>query len=414
MKNRILKAATHDGGSFAEMASTYSRLARNEVALATVAYVAVCDRNKTFDDQLHIDEGNVAGWGELAAAVHGAGGKLCAQLHHPGLFIMSQSGTPMGPSHFWLPTCFKLPRKLSLDAITELKRKYAAAARLCAAAGFDAIELHCGHGYLLSQFLTPLLNRRSDKYGGSVEARALFPTEVLLTIKEAAPGLPVLIKMNLEDGISQAGFPKGLGLEDALVTARIFARAGADAIIPSFGYTALNGFGMLRGSVPVKEMAANLPPGASWLFNQFGHRLVPKLEYEPMFLREPARRMLAAVKEVDGADCKVIYVGGADSLTSIEALLKDGFDGVQMARPLLREPFSVRRLARAVKARERAPATAGDEGGTGVLAAVDLAVESKCIRCNHCTLASLNPAIKPGCVFLKPSEVDIEEVHARM
>eukprot|EP01062_Namystynia_karyoxenos_P069361 TRINITY_DN64872_c0_g1_i1.p1 TRINITY_DN64872_c0_g1~~TRINITY_DN64872_c0_g1_i1.p1 ORF type:complete len:439 (+),score=116.01 TRINITY_DN64872_c0_g1_i1:61-1377(+) len=407
LKNRIVKAATHDGTSFEEMARCYCRLARNDVALITVAYVAVCDRDKTFNTQHSVTVESLPRWAALCAAVHSAGGRISAQLHHPGLFCMSSDGTPRGPSPGYLPSrAWPLPKTLSLPDLAELRLKYATAAHLCKEAGFDALELHCGHGYLLSQFLTPLINRRGDRYGGSVERRAAFPVEVLRAVKQAAPGLPVLVKMNVDDGISQAGLPWGLGVDDAIVTAGIFARAGADAIVPSYGYTSLNGFGMLRGNVPLEKMITAMPGGggARSILKWFGKRLVPQIEYESLFLREQSTRLLRALRaDPATASCRVLYLGGADSLAACEQVLGEGFDGIQMARPLLREPFFVRRLARAARAKARAAAD-------GVPPGSDAVARSRCVRCNMCVLSSMGPQFKPGCVLLKPGEKDIEEV----
>lgn len=325
---------------------------------------------------------------------------------------MSSRGVPCGPSLGWLPSSFRLPRILSDADIQELKLKFANAASLCQKAGFDAIELHCGHGYLLSQFLTPLINRRRDRYGGSVEGRAAFPREVLEVIKKAAPKLPIIVKMNLEDGLP--GLPWGLQLDESIATAKILARAGADGIVPSFGYTSLNGFGMLRGNVPLERLIESIPGtgGAKWILRALGGFLVPQIAYSPLFLREAATKLLAALRADEAArgcegSCKVLYIGGADSLDGVEVLLADGFDGVQLARPLLREPFYVRRLRRGVRERERRKDTTADaQAGE----ASDTSVQSKCIRCNYCTLASVATSIKPGCIFLKPGEQDIEEL----
>lgn len=325
----------------------------------------------------------------------------------------------------WLPSSLKLPRTLSVADIDEVRQKFSNAAYLCQQAGFDAIELHCGHGYLLSQFLTPLINRRGDRYGGSVAGRATFPRETLEAIKRVTPNLPVIVKMNLEDGISEVGLPRGLALADSIETALIFARAGADAIVPSYGYTSLNGFGMLRGNVPLDKMVQNMPGGAGtrWILEKLGSKLVPQIEYEPLFLREKATKLLEALRgdpDPNAISCKVLYIGGADSLSGIESLLRDGFDGVQLARPLIREPFFVRRLKRAVKEREATNSRqaegidlimiASDQHSASTDRAAAIEVKSRCIRCNLCTLASLNEAIKPGCVFLKSTEYDIEEL----
>lgn len=394
LKNRIVKAATHDGSTFEEMERTYVRLGRNDVAMITVAYVAVSSTNKTFDSQTHIDESNVDEWSRLCDAVHRSGAKMSAQLHHPGLFCMSSKGQPMGPSFFWLPSKLSWPRTMGPRELESVKKEFVDAARLCVRAGFDCIELHCGHGYLLSQFLTPLINRRDDAFGGDAKRRAAYPSEVLREIRNVIdPSVPVIVKMNADDG-----FPGGMHLDDALVAAHMFARAGADAIVPSFGYTSLNGFGMLRGNVPTEKMADGLKSGAagafaSFIMRYFGNWLVPSIEYETLFLRSYAR---AFVRALSRTNMSVVYVGGADSNIAIDSVLHDGCIAVQLGRPLLREPDFVRRMRDATRS-------------------TNDVVRSKCIRCNLCTLASIDPKkFKAGCVFARGEDrddaYDIEDV----
>ena len=146
LENRFIKAATHDGASFDELARSYRRLARNGVPLITVAYVAVSPVNKTFDHQHHIDASNQEQWAQLVSRVGAVGGRMAAQLHHPGLFCMSTSGRPLGPSFCILPSKLAWPHVMSADDIATVKAEFVAAATRCVAAGFAAIELHCGHG----------------------------------------------------------------------------------------------------------------------------------------------------------------------------------------------------------------------------------------------------------------------------
>lgn len=298
----------------------------------------------------------------------------------------------MGPSLFWLPSKFAWPRGMNLADLKAVKSEFVAAAKLCVDIGFDCIELHCGHGYLLSQFLTPLINRRIDAYGGSLEKRARFPCEILQEIREAlGQDVPVLVKMNADDGFP---IPGGLKLEESLQIAKLFAAAGADAIIPSYGYTSLNGFGMLRGNVPLEKMAESLPGGSRWILKLLGPYVVPKIEFEPLFLSDLTKCFVRCLEKTSSC---VIYVGGADSYRCIEQVLADGCVGVQLGRPLIREPFFVRRIRRELSLAAK-PQT--------------MEIQSKCIRCNYCTLASIDPVrYKAGCVFLKPNEGrDIEDM----
>ena len=410
LKNRFIKAATHDGASFEDIATAYCRLAKNGVALLTVAYVGVSCRNKTFDNQHHIAASNLGEWSALVNRVRADGGALSAQLHHPGLFCMASTGQPIGPSFSWLPSKLAWPHVMTVDELHAITQEYVAAARLCVAAGFAAIELHCGHGYLLSQFLSPLINRRRDGYGGGTMARARFPTEVLRAVRDAVGAeFPLLIKMNADDG-----FAGGMRIDEAVIVARLLADAGADAIVPSFGYTALNGFGMLRGDVPLSEMAQAMPKGSKTLTRVLGRCLVPTIPFESTFLLEHAKRFVAALA---GTQTVVIYVGGADSLASVQQVLSMGCAAVQLGRPLLREPWYVRRLEAAYAAQQQLQQQQrpqqqqqqqldvylGDVEDVA-LPPADLGV-SKCVRCNRCTLAAIDPVLFPsGCPLTLPGE----------
>jgi len=394
LKNRVIKAGTHDGGNFEEFRQAYRRLAQNDVALITVAYVAVSKTNKTFDSQHHIAEDNAEEWLNVIESVKAVGGKMSAQLHHPGLFCMASDGVPMGPSLFYLPSKATWPKTLTIDDIGVLKKEFVDAAVLCKKVGFECLELHCGHGYLLSQFLTPIINRRGDKYGGSAKKRAQLPVEIAQEIRVAVgEEFPIVVKMNTEDGLP---FPGGLRVEDSLVAARRLAEeGGVDAIIPSFGYTGLNGLSMLRGGVPLDKMVDALPnPAARFIGHHLGSRLVPKVEYESLFLWENTKKYVDLLKDTK---TKVIYVGGADSFQAIEDVIQGGCSAVQLARPLLREPYFVKKVVKDVRESEKLS---------------DVDTSSRCVRCNMCTLAAIDPErFKAGCIFLKPTDGrDIEDL----
>lgn len=347
--------------------------------------------NKTFRSQHHIGAENLEDWRSLCHAVHEAGGRMSAQLHHPGLFCMAGKGTPMGPSFFYLPSKLAWPKTMTIQDVLDVKREYIEAAELCAEVGFDCIELHCGHGYLLSQFLTPAVNRRRDRYGGDTAGRAQLPVEIIQEIRGAlGADFPIVAKLNTDDGWRMPG---GLKLEAALETARLLAAAGCNAIVPSYGYTSVNGFGMLRGGVPLDRMAEAF--NSRWV-KWMGPYFIPKIEFEPLFLRESSQRF---VQTLENTSTSVIYVGGAESFQGIEDVLRDGCVAVQMGRPLIREPFFVLRLRLEVEKAERLE---------------DVDVNSKCIRCNLCVLASMDPVrFKAGCPWLKPGEGrDIEDIEA--
>eukprot|EP00004_Rigifila_ramosa_P021873 TRINITY_DN588_c0_g1_i1.p1 TRINITY_DN588_c0_g1~~TRINITY_DN588_c0_g1_i1.p1 ORF type:complete len:289 (-),score=55.56 TRINITY_DN588_c0_g1_i1:31-897(-) len=233
------------------------------------------------------------------------------------------------------------PREMTEADIQSVADAFGAAAVLAQRAGFDAVEIHAGHGYLLSQFLSPYTNRRTDKYGGSVENRARFPLLVLERVRRAVgSSYPILVKMNLSDG-----FSGGLVVDEAVQNALMFAAAGADALVLSGGFVTKTGFYMLRGDVPLWNMVTAT---TSWLKKGalaiLGPVLVPAIPFEEAFFRTDALKVLQRLKASEFREaCSVVLLGGITALETIESALEE-FPFVSMARSLLREPNFVARL----------------------------------------------------------------------
>jgi 2,4-dienoyl-CoA reductase-like NADH-dependent reductase (Old Yellow Enzyme family) len=219
--------------------------------------------------------------------------------------------------------------------IQEKTEDFARAARLAKEAGFDAVEVHAGHGYLLSQFLSPWTNHRADSFGGSLANRLRFPAAVVGAVREAVgPEFPVLVKMNLYDG-----FRGGLELEEAVASARRYEAEGASALIPSCGFTAKTPWYMMRGDEPMREMAASeRDPLMRLGLLLFGRLMVQTYPFEPMFLLADARRIHEAVR------IPVIYVGGALSREHLETIRAAGFDFIQVGRATIRDAAFANRL----------------------------------------------------------------------
>jgi 2,4-dienoyl-CoA reductase-like NADH-dependent reductase (Old Yellow Enzyme family) len=220
--------------------------------------------------------------------------------------------------------------------------------RKAALSGADAVELHLGHGYLLSQWLSPAFNVRTDGHGGSAAARARFPLAVARAVRAAiGPEKALLIKLNTADG-----FPGGVAPADVAATVRALVgeRGLCDGLIPSAGWVNRNGFFMLRGRVPRRGMVAALArtsAAKALAMALLGRWLVPEIPFEPAFLLEGARAVLA---EARGGGVPVVPVGGFVELAAVAAALGEGFAGVQMARALIREPDLPRRWQAAAAA----------------------------------------------------------------
>jgi 2,4-dienoyl-CoA reductase-like NADH-dependent reductase (Old Yellow Enzyme family) len=336
LANRMIRAGCYEGLARAgnvtpELIEHHRRLAAGGLSMTTLGYCAVSADGRAFPDELWARPELLPQLRRFTQSVHAAGAAASVQLVHCGFFASPAviGRRPLGASRKLVLYRGAVCEAMSPAQIEAKAAAFADAARLAREAGFDAVELHAGHGYLLSQFLSPWANRRKDGYGESLENRLRFPAEVLRRVRAAVGAdFPVLVKLNQRDG-----FTGGLELEEAVQAARAFEREGASALIPSCGFTARRPLYMMRGSVPVREMAANQPSPLLRLATRlFGKLFVPPDRYEPLFLLEGARRIREAV------GIPVIYVGGVLSLEHMERALAAGCAFVQVGRATVRDP----------------------------------------------------------------------------
>jgi 2,4-dienoyl-CoA reductase-like NADH-dependent reductase (Old Yellow Enzyme family) len=312
-------------------------VAAGGVAMTTLSYCSVSYDGRAFSHELWMRPEILPDLGRFTAAVHGEGAAASIQLGHCGFFASPWviGRRPLGASPrlclFRLSFC----QEMTEEDIEEKTEDFVQAARFAQEAGFDAIEIHAGHGYLLSQFLSPWTNRRRDRYGGSLDGRLRFPADVVRRVRaEVGADYPVLVKMNQRDGMRG-----GLELDEAVRIAQAFEAAGASALISSCGFVAKTPLHMLRGGRPVMDMVR---AQKSWLqkigISLFGWMMVQRYPFEPLFLLEGARRIRDAV------GIPVGYIGGAISLEDMERLIAEGFAFVQMGRATIRDPDFVGRL----------------------------------------------------------------------
>jgi 2,4-dienoyl-CoA reductase-like NADH-dependent reductase (Old Yellow Enzyme family) len=223
------------------------------------------------------------------------------------------------------------------EDMERLREDFANTAVMARGAGFDAVEIHSGHGYLLSQFLSPWTNMRKDQYGGSLENRLRFPVSVIERVRErVGPDFPVLIKMNLRDG-----FKGGVEVEDAIEIARQYEAAGASALVLSCGFTTKTPLYMLRGEVPIKgfvKAVEGIVPKIGMIL--FGRFMVQYYPFEELFLLEEARKVREAVK------LPLVLIGGVCSLENMTKAMEEGFDFVQVGRATIRDPNIVSKMER--------------------------------------------------------------------
>jgi 2,4-dienoyl-CoA reductase-like NADH-dependent reductase (Old Yellow Enzyme family) len=344
LRNRIVKPATFEGmcpgGRVSPALVEHHReVAAGGAALTTVAYASISPDGRSYATQLTMEPDVAPGLRTLVDAVHREGAAASLQLGHCGYFADRRlvGGRPLGASRRFNTYGLSFARPATETDLARVVSDFAASARIAAGAGLDAVELHFGHGYLVSQFLSPFTNRRTDRWGGSLENRARLAVEVLRSVREAVgPAFPVLLKVNLRDG-----FPGGLEVDEAIEVARRLEAEGATGLVLSGGFVSRTPLYMLRGDVPVRQMAA--VQERWWAragLTLFGRLLVQAYPYEEGFFLEEARRMRAAVR------LPLVLLGGVKSLPVIDRALSDGFELVGMGRALLHDPALPRRMER--------------------------------------------------------------------
>ena len=363
LKNMFIRSAAYEGMldcglPTRELIDHHAAMARGSVALTTVSYGAVSAEARTFNTQMYIHEQSLAKLKVLAAEVHAAGGKVSMQLTHCGYFSKNRDHKhPLAPSRVFNAYGFlsgiMFSREMNRKDMEQTARDFAHAALRLKEIGFDAVEIHMGHGYLLSQFLSPRTNRRKDAYGGSIENRSRFPMEVLeAVIKKVGKSFPVLVKLNLNDG-----FRGGFSLEDCKYVSRALEERGCTALVLSGGFTSITPFYLMRGSVPLGGMIRN---GSSLMekltMALLGPFIIKRYRFTPNFFLQQAREIRKHVR------MPLVYLGGVESRQGIEEIMDSGFDFIAMARALIHDPDFL------IKLRS------------------NLIEKSECNRCNKCVV----------------------------
>ncbi len=349
LRNRSIRSAAFEsmcpGNVPSPQLLAYHRsVAAGGVGMTTVAYAAVTRSGLSFDRQLWMRPEIVPGLRELTDAVHAEGAAASIQLGHCGnMSHKSICGClPVGASsgfNLYSPT---FVRGLRVDELPEMAKAYGRSVCLAREAGFDAVEIHAGHGYLISQFLSPSTNHRKDEFGGTLANRMRFMEMVMEEVMKAAGNdMAVLVKMNMRDG-----FRGGMELDESLQVARKLQELGAHALVLSGGFVSKAPMYVMRGEMPIRTMTHYMT--CWWL--KYGVRLVGKYMIPSVPFRE-AYFLEDALKFREALDIPLVYVGGLVSRQKIEEVLNHGFEAVQMGRALLNEPDFVNRMRREENAR---------------------------------------------------------------
>lgn len=348
LRNRIIKAAT-----FESMLDTNNNItdqcihfhesfAKGGVGMTTLAYCAPEADGRMVDSYMYIREEIKPQLKQLAKSVHQHGAMLSGQIAHCGGFSRNkklQRKRPIAPSRVLnmvgLLYGLFFTQEMDKQLMQEVANSYAKTARIMKECGFDAVELHFGHGYLLSQFISPITNKRKDEYGGSIENRMRYPIEVLNAVRQAVgPDFPILAKITMYDDLKG-----GISLDDGIASAKILEEAGIDGIILSAGTSSQNPMLLFHGD-------SILPGLLHYEKNpllKLGMKMVAKsmfrhYPYRELYLLEAAQKIRKAVK------CNLIFIGGANKIESLQKIMDVGFDFVQLGRPLLRDPEMVNHL----------------------------------------------------------------------
>jgi 2,4-dienoyl-CoA reductase-like NADH-dependent reductase (Old Yellow Enzyme family) len=312
LRNRIARSATAEsladesGAPTDRLAPLYRQLAEGGTGLIVTGHLFVAAGGKAHAEMTGIHEDRLVDpLAALACAAHQGGAAIAAQLNHGGRACdPALVAEPLAPSAVPASGKAPMPREMTMEDITEAVSAFAAAAARAKAAGFDAVQLHGAHGYLVSQFLSPLSNRRKDRYGGSLENRARFLQETARAVRRAVgDDFPVLIKLGIADNLDG-----GLTMEEGAEVASWLRGFGVDAVETSTG---------AKGAIATKVTA---PDREAYLL--------------------PLARAVRA-----RTDLPILLVGGLRSRAVMERVFDEGIDMVSLSRPLIREPDLPRELA---------------------------------------------------------------------
>lgn len=344
LRNRTIRSAAFEGmgrdnNPTPQLKEYHESVARGGIGMTTLAYASVNRSGLSFKTQLWLRPEIIKPLRNITDAIHSQGAKASIQIGHCGnMTHRSTAGCiPVGAVsgfNLYSPT---IVRGLREDEIRAIAADFGNAVRIARDAGFDCVEVHAGHGYLLSQFLSPYTNRRRDKFGGPLANRMLFMQLAMEEVMRAAGSdMGVLVKTNLRDG-----FKGGMEAEECLAVAQELERLGAHALVLSGGFVSKAPMYVMRGEMPIKAMTHYM--SQLWLkygVRVFGKMMIPSEPFREMYFLEQAKVFRSQLKGT------LVYVGGAVSRQGIDQALDAGFDFVQMGRALVRDPEFVNKLER--------------------------------------------------------------------
>ena len=311
LRNRTIRSAAFesmgkDFGPTQKLKDYHVSVARGGIGMTTLAYASINRSGVSFNSQLWLRPEIVPALRDITDAIH---------LYSPTFH-----------------------RRLRRDEIVEMARDFGRAVETAHEAGFDSVEVHAGHGYLISQFLSPYTNHRRDEFGGSLANRMRFMDMCLEEVMQAAARcrMAVVVKHNMEDG-----FRGGIEIPESIEIAKRIESFGVDGIVLSSGFVSRAPMAVMRGRIPTKTMGYYMP-WKMWpqkiVVSLFGQWMIKQYDFEECFFLENAKRFRRELK------CPLVYVGGLVSRRGVERVLDEGFELVQMARALVNDPAFVNRM----------------------------------------------------------------------
>ena len=408
LRNRIIRAAAYGGSSLPAMIETHVEVSKGGAAMTTLAYACVSKDGRTFASQIvltSLSANEEQRLKELVKGVHENGGAISIQLVHAGGFANSQviGEQQKAPSATFSPANMWYSKEMNTRDLDRINNDFVLSAKIAKEIGFDCIEIHCGHGYLLSQFLSPSRNFRTDQYGPSNASYAAYPLRIIRAVRQVVgQHYPICVKFNVDDG-----FDSGLTMENhVLPFVRSLVQLQVDVLVPSCGYVDQNGFHMLRGKVPYLAMVWYIPGCIEKIAMAFfGRCLVPRIPFTRQFLKDYSLRILKEVRETEEQEQEkpnkcvpsvhVALLGGVRTWSGMELAMREGFSCVQTARTLIREPNFVQLIEHELDNKDRKTAVKD--------------VVSHCNHCNQCVVATLAEGKTMRCVQRK-TPVDIEDL----
>jgi 2,4-dienoyl-CoA reductase-like NADH-dependent reductase (Old Yellow Enzyme family) len=350
LRNRIIRSAAFENMARAnaptkELQDYHVSVARGGVGMTTVAYCAVDLSGVSFDGQLYVRPEIIPDMKKMTDAIHAEGAKASIQLGHCG-----------NMTHFY--TCHCMPvsadtwfnlysptihRRLKVEEIKHLVKKFGEAVDWARECGFDCVEIHAGHAYLISQFIAPRTNHRHDQYGGSFENRVRFMNEVLDEVMaHAGNDIAVVVKTNMWDDCW-----KGVSFEEGIKVAKEIAKHKVHGIVLSGGTVSRSPMTILGGAMPYKTLAHYMPMKSFWwlkaALNIPGvHQIMlPTKPFHELYFMDKAKQFRDALAN---EQTTLIYVGGVQSGDNCQQIIDEGFELFQVAHVLIKDPDFVKHV----------------------------------------------------------------------